>query len=143
VAQFVFVNLPHAAQALLSGNSTSQSASTIPAGDSRVAFSAALVFIIFIALGYLVSNRVSPKPSGTAERVWGVIPAVISGYAILTYVTSTFGKTSPFIVNVTTPNQNLISSYLLVIFIVVMVAIVVALIAASSKKKEPPKPAGK
>jgi hypothetical protein len=143
VAQFVFVNLPHAAQALLSGNSTSQSASTIPAGDSRVAFSAALVFIIFIALGYLVSNRVSPKPSGTAERVWGVIPAVISGYAILTYVTSAFGKTSPFIVNVTTPNQNLISSYLLVIFIVVMVAIIVALIAASSKKKEPPKPAGK
>jgi lysylphosphatidylglycerol synthetase-like protein (DUF2156 family) len=143
VAQFVFVNLPRAAQALLSGSSTSQPASTITASDPRVAFSTALVFIVFIALGYLVSNRVSPKPSSTAERVWGLIPAVISGYAILTFVTAAFGKTSLFTVNVNTPNQNLISSYLLVIFIVVIVAIIVALIAASSKKKEPPKPAGK
>src|SRR5947209_18553413 len=69
VAQFVFVNLPHAAQALLSGSSTNQSASTITAGDWRVAFFTALVFIVFIALCYLISNRLCAKHSGTAERV--------------------------------------------------------------------------
>ncbi len=143
VAQFVFVNLPRAAQALLTGTAATQPATTISASDPRLAISTGLVFVLFIILGYMVSRRVAPKPAGTAERIWGVVPAVISGYAILTFITNAFGKTSLFTVNVNTPNQNLISSYLLVIFIVVIVAIIVALVAASSKKKEPPKAAGK
>ncbi|MFL5627278.1 MAG: hypothetical protein ACJ788_17010 [Ktedonobacteraceae bacterium] len=143
VAQFVFVNLPRAAQALLTGTSTTQPAATISTSDPRLAISTGLVFVGFIALGYMVSRRVAPGPASAAERIWGLVPAVISGYAILTFITNAFGKTALFTVNVNTPNQNLIGSYLLVIFIVVVIAIIVALIAASSKKKEPPKPAGK
>jgi len=86
-----------------------------------------------------VSNKVAPKPGNPPERIWGIIPSVISGYAILNFITLAFGKTSLLTFNVNTPNQGLISSYLLVIFIVVVVAIVVGLIAASSKKSSPPK----
>lgn len=143
LAQFVFVNMPRATQALFSGTSPSAPAPTMTYADPRVAISTGLAFIIFIALGYIVSFRVAPKAASTPERVWGVIPSVISGYAILTFVTTAFGKTSLFTVNVNTPNQNLISSYLLVIFIVVVVAIIVALIAASSKKKPAAPPAKK
>src|SRR5260370_12212066 len=88
VAQFVFVNLPRAAQALLSGSSTSQPAPTITASDPRVAFSTALGFLSFIVLVYLVSNSLSPNPSGTAERVWGVVPSLVSVYALLPCVTA-------------------------------------------------------
>lgn len=139
LAQFVFVNLPRATEALLSGTSSNTTAPTMTYTDARVAVSTGIAFIVFIALGYLVSYRVAPKPTGTAERVWGLIPAVISGYAILTFITAAFGKTSLFTVDVNTPNQNLISSYLLVIFVVVVVAIIVALIAASAKKSSSPK----
>jgi hypothetical protein len=136
LAQFVFVNLPRATSTLLTGATpNSQPADTLQATDPRVAISTGIAFVVFVALGYLVSYRVFPdKPKTPSERVWGVIPAVISGYAILTFVTNAFGKTSLFSVNVNTPNQNLISSYLLVIFIVIVVAVIVALIAASSKK---------
>jgi len=139
LAQFVFVNLPRATQALLSGTSPNTTAPTMTYADARVAVSTGIAFIVFVALGYLVSYRIAPKPAGTAERVWGLIPAVISGYAILTFITAAFGKTSLFTVDVNTPNQNLISSYLLVIFVVVVVAIIVALIAASAKKAPPSK----
>lgn len=139
LAQFVFVNLPRATQALLSGSSPTTDSTTMTYSDPRVAVSTGIAFIVFIALGYLVSQRVAPKPAGTPERIWGLIPGVISGYAILTFVTAAFGKTSLFTVDVNTPNQNLIGSYLLVIFVVVVVAIIVALIAASAKKALPPK----
>ncbi len=139
LAQFVFINLPRATQALLSGASTGAAPAPMTASDPRVAVSTGIAFIVFIALGYLISLRVAPKAANAAERILGIIPAVISGYAILTFVTAAFGKTALFTVGVNTPNQSLISSYLLVIFIVVVVAVIVALIAASSKKKAPAK----
>src|SRR5258708_14112510 len=72
VAQFVFVNLPRAAQALLSASSTSQPAPTITARDPRVAFSTALGFIVFIVLGYLLSNIGFPKPPAPPQHICGL-----------------------------------------------------------------------
>ena len=139
LAQFVFINLPRAMQALFAGGAPTQPAQTIAAGDPRVAVATGITFIIFVALGYLLSQRLSPKPANPAERIWGIIPAVISGYAILNFITLAFGKTSLLTFNVDTPNQGQISGYLLLIFVVVVVAVVVGLIAASSKKSSPPK----
>lgn len=139
LAQFVFVNLPRATQALLSGASTGEAPPAMTASDPRVAVSTGIAFIVFVGLGYLISMRVAPKAANAPERILGVIPAVISGYAILTFVTAAFGKTSLFTVGVNTPNQSLIGSYLLVIFVVVVAAVIVALVAASSKKKPPAK----
>jgi len=139
LAQFVFINLPRAMQALLSGTASGTAPPAMTGSDPRVAISTGVAFIVFIALGYLISFRVAPKAVNAAERILGVIPAVISGYAILTFVTAAFGKTALFTVGVSTPNQSLIGSYLLVIFVVVVVAVIVALIAASSKKKAPAK----
>ncbi len=135
LAQFVFVNLPRATQTLLTGGTpNTQPAPTLAITDPRVAISTGIAFIVFIVIGYLISYRLFDKPKTPSERLFGIIPGVISGYAILTFVTNAFGKTSLFTVNVNTPNQNLISSYLLVIFIVIVVAVIVALIAASSRK---------
>src|SRR5439155_26834964 len=102
-----------------------QPAPTIAASDPRVTVATAIAFIVFVALGYLMSQKLAPKPGNPAERIWDVIPAVISGYAILTFITTTFGKAALLKFNVDTPSQGLISGYLLVIFVVVVVAIVV------------------
>ncbi|MGB8345456.1 MAG: hypothetical protein WCD86_11260 [Ktedonobacteraceae bacterium] len=133
--QFVFVNLPRAVNTLLTGAAPSQSASTIPAGDPRSTLTLVLFFLAFVVVGYLVSLRAAPKATTPAEHILGVIPGVVGGYAILSFVTNALGKTPLFSLDVSTPNQNLISSYLLVIFIVAVVAIIAGLIAASGKKK--------
>ncbi len=133
--QFVFVNLPRAVSTLLSGAAPSQPASTIPAGDPRSTLTLVLFFLAFVVVGYLVSLRAAPKATTPAEHILGVIQGVVGGYAILSFVTNALGKTPLFSLDVSTPNQNLISSYLLVIFIVAVVAIIAGLIAASGKKK--------
>lgn len=138
LAQFIFVKLPRASQALFTGTAPTQPAPTLSFNDPRVAVSTALAFIIVVALGYIVSLRVAPKPTTPPERIWGIIPGIIAGYAILTFATAAFGRTSLFTVDVNTPDQNLISSYLLIIFVVIIVAVVVALVAASSKKSSSP-----
>lgn len=140
LAQLVYVNVPRATQALFNGG-VEPAGSTTPiySSDPRVAISTGVAFIAFIALGYFVSAKAMPRPANPAERVWGIIPAVITGYAILTFITTAFGRAALFTVNVNTPNQNLIGSYLLIIFVVIIVAVIVALITASAKKSPPAK----
>src|SRR5436309_16036539 len=60
LAQFVFINLPRAMQALFTGITPTQPPETIAAGDPRVAVATAITFIVFVALGYLLSQRLSP-----------------------------------------------------------------------------------
>lgn len=139
LAQFVYVNLPRAITTLTTGHQHPQPASTITVDDPRVAFSTSVAFLVFIALGYLVSARVMPKPASAPDRLWGLIPGIISGYAILTFFTnainiSSLNKSSLFQLNVNPPNQNLIGSYLLVVFIIIVVVVILALISASAKK---------
>src|SRR5207248_1132330 len=66
LSQFVFINLPRATQALFTGVTETQPAPTIAASDPRVAVATAITFIVFVALGYLLSQRLSPKPANPA-----------------------------------------------------------------------------
>ena len=141
--QFIFVNLPRAVSTLLTGEAPSQPAAKIAATDPRSALTVGVFFLAFVVVGYLVSLKAAHKASTPSEHILGVIPGVVSGYAILTFATNALGATSLFSLDVSTPSQNLISSYLLVIFIIAVVAIIAGLIAASTKKKggaEKPKP---
>ena len=104
-----------------------------------MAIAATITFLLFIALGFLVSNRVAPKPAGTSEKLFGVIPGIIGGYAIMTFLSKALTYSSLFRFDVHTPDQSLIGSYLLVIFIIIVVVVVLALISAGSKKSASPK----
>jgi uncharacterized membrane protein required for colicin V production len=134
LAQFVYVNLPRAITTLTTGHQNPQPAPTITANDPKVAISTSVAFLVFIALGYLVSTRVMPKAATTPDRLWGIIPGIIAGYAILTFFTNALNKSSLFQLSVNPPNQNLIGSYLLVVFIIIVVVVILALISASAKK---------
>ena len=134
LAQFVYVNLPRAITTLTSGHQNPQPAPTIKVDDPKIAISTSVAFLVLIALGYLVSTKVMPKPATTPDRLWGLIPGIISGYAILTFFTNVLNKSLLLQLNINPPNQNLIGSYLLVVFIVVVVVVILALISASAKK---------
>jgi uncharacterized membrane protein required for colicin V production len=136
LAQFIYISLPRAISSLTNGTGILgiQPATSIPPGDPRVAIAAAITFLLFIILGFLVSNRVAPKPSGPPEKLFGIIPGIIGGYAIMTFLSNALSNSSLLRVDVYTPTQNLIGSYLLVIFIIIVVVVILALISASAKK---------
>ncbi len=141
LAEFVYIHLPRALSTLTSGTGILglQPASSIAPDDPRVAIAATITFLLFIILGFLVSKRVAPKPAGTSEKLFGVIPGIIGGYAIMTFLSKVLTYSSLFRFDVHTPDQSLIGSYLLVIFIIIVVVVVLALISASSKKSASPK----
>jgi hypothetical protein len=139
LAHFIYISLPRALSTLTNGITFIQPASSIATDDPRVAISAAITFLLFIILGFLVSNRVAPKPAGTSEKLFGVIPGIIGGYAIMTFLSKALTYSSLFRFDVHTPDQSLIGSYLLVIFIIIVVVVVLALISAGSKKSASPK----
>jgi hypothetical protein len=134
LSTFVYYKLPHVIATLMSGTSSTQSTPNLTADDPKVAITTIIAFLTFIALGYLVSSKVMPRATLAPDRLWGIIPGIISGYAILTFFTNALSKASLFQLNVNTPNQSLIGSYLLVVFIIIVVVVILALISASAKK---------
>jgi uncharacterized membrane protein required for colicin V production len=140
LAQFVFVNLPRAISTLLTGSAPTQPASQIPTNDPRNTLTIVVFFLAFAIVGYLVSLKAASKAATPSEHILGVIPGVVSGYAILSFITSAAGGAPLYTFDVGAPSQDMISSYLLVIFIVAVVAVVAGLIAASTKKKSPAPP---
>jgi uncharacterized membrane protein required for colicin V production len=134
LTEFVTYKLPRAITSLTTGTQNTTPAPTITADDPKVAITTSIAFLTFIALGYLVSSKVMPKATLAPDRLWGIIPGIISGYAILTFFTNALSKASLFQLNVNTPNQSLIGSYLLVVFIIIVVVVILALISASAKK---------
>lgn len=134
LANFFFVRLPIILQDIIAPN---PSASKVPPqGPSQtdIFFATILAFVVVVAAGYLVGNKAFPKPSAPAERFLGVVPAIITGYALLTYLVFVFAKSPLLTVGVNTPSQSLIGNYVLVIFLIGIVAAVIGLISASAKK---------
>jgi len=135
LANFFFVRLPIILQDVIAPN---PSASKVPPqGPSQtdIFFATIVAFVVIVAVGYLVGNKAFPKPTTPAERFLGIVPGIITGYALLTYIVFVFAKSSPLLtVGVTAPSQSLVGNYILVIFLIAIVAVVIGLISASAKK---------
>lgn len=94
-----------------------------------------IIFAGIVVLGYLVGDRVFPKPATPQERFIGVIPGIISGAFILAYL-SNYVKTTEegqqtltIDLSATDPGN-----YIPVIIVIAILALVIALIAARVKK---------
>lgn len=95
-----------------------------------------LIFLVIVVIGYLVGNKAFGRPSAPQERFIGVVPAIVSGAFVLSFLNSNFfpkdaAGRSLFTVAVQPPDPG---NYLPVIFVIAVVALVVALIAARTKK---------
>ncbi len=132
VAEFIFVRSPVIWQVISGGGSSSKPPPE--PSDVNILAVTIITFVVIVGLGYIIGNRAFPKAVSPAERFLGVIPAVITGYALITYVTNVFAKSPLITVGVNTPSQSQIGNYLLIIFVVAVVAIIAGLIAANAKK---------
>jgi hypothetical protein len=94
------------------------------------------IFVALIVLGYIVGNRVFPKPATPTERIIGIIPGILSGAFVLGYLerflqSATGAPSIPLDFSSADPGQ-----YVPVIFVVAILTLVAALIAARVKKAQ-------
>ncbi len=132
LAQFLFLRLPVIAQIIVGGSPAKTTATTVPAGDVLV--TTIITFLLIIAAGYLIGNKVFPRPSTPTERLVGILPAIVTGYFLMLYVTSVLSKASLVTFGVSTPKQDVVGSYMLIIIVVVVVILVAALVLANTRK---------
>src|SRR2546428_5625392 len=131
LAHFIFVKMPVVIADILGQPKPN------PAEPSAqiVQITTLVSFVVILALGYLIGNKVMPKPTTPAERILGVIPAVITGFSVIFFMNNFLsrnqGGNSLFTLAVETPNP---SQYVVVIFAIAVVAVVIGLVAASVKK---------
>lgn len=100
-----------------------------------------LLFAGVVVIGYFVGNRAFPKPATPVERFIGIVPALVSGAAVLYYLDTGgfFGKNSQGQASISTvvllPDP---SQYVPIIIAIAVIALVIALIASRTKKSAPP-----
>jgi hypothetical protein len=94
-----------------------------------------LFFAIIMAIGYIVGNRAFPKPATPVERFIGIIPAVVTGAFVLSYLSSFFARDatgrSIFTVAVQPPDPG---NFVPIILVIVILALIIALVASRTKK---------
>src|SRR5438477_9492870 len=131
IASFIFVRLPETLNTLTAGALFSKSLP--PPTANQVLISALIALAFAMILGVIVGNRAFPGKPGsvpTKDHFWGVIPGVVTGYAVITYVSHIFAGTQTISLGVTTPTPSNVSNYIVVIVIIALIALVLALITA-------------
>jgi uncharacterized membrane protein required for colicin V production len=131
VAQIIFVRIPLAFQ-----DPNNLQRPPLP-NATEIVVVTVLTFVAMIVIGYLIGNRVFPKPTTPADRVWGLILGIIAGLAIY----FTISQLAPVLTTgpniglvIPAPSQNVISSSLLLIFVVLVVLVIIGLITSNTKK---------
>lgn len=135
LAKFIFVRLPVIFQEVFSGTPPA----TTPANPTafQILLTTLITFALIVAAGYLIGNRAFPakvSAATPADRILGVIPGLVTGYFVITYITNLFASSPVITVGVNTPTQTLLSDYVPLLFIVAVVAVVVGLIASRANK---------
>ena len=136
LATFIFQRLPVTINTLTGGGLFSSSMP--PPSAQQVLFTKLIVLGLAMLLGFIIGGRAFPSSkvgnvtisAHTSERFLGIIPGLITGYAIISYVGSLFAANQTLSVGVTTPASSALSStnILLVIVIIAIVAIVIGLL---------------
>lgn len=137
LAQLFFVKIPIIFHDLIS----SSPMATPSAPSANAVLIVTLVsFVVIVVAGYLIGNKAftGGKSLQPADRLLGVLPGLITGYFLITYIANTFAKSPLITVGFGTPTQNVITNYVPLLIIVAIVVVVAGLIVARSKKPSTP-----
>jgi hypothetical protein len=131
IASFMFVRLPETLHTLTGG--ALFSASMPPPTANQVLISALVALGIAMVLGLIVGNRAFPGKPGsvpTGAHFLGVIPGVVTGYAIISYASHIFAGTQSLSVGVTTPSTTSVGNSIVIVVIIAVIALILGLITA-------------
>lgn len=131
IASFIFVRLPETLHTLTGG--ALFSASMPPPTANEVLISALVALGIAMVLGLVIGNRAFPGKPGsvpTKDHFLGIIPGLVTGYAIIAYASHIFAGTQSLSIGVTTPSTTSVGDYIVVIVIIAVIALVLGLLTA-------------
>lgn len=141
MAWLLFVGLPFLFQSLANRGQKGGKPVTLPntADPTAELITTLLSFVLIIGIGYIIGERVVPKPSRPVDHFLGLIPAALSGYILATYVLGNI----PLIANFPVFSTQLLKidftlPNLLFIFVVGVLVFAIALIAGNARKSAPP-----
>lgn len=98
------------------------------------AFWSLLIFVLLLALGYCIGNRICPQPRCLMTRFLGILPSVISGTILLFYLCfymKAIGGPTNLRVNLQQLNP---SSFVPAIFVILIITLIAVLIVSCCKK---------
>ena len=131
IASFIFVRLPITISTLTGG--AVLSGPHPPPSANQVLLSALIALAIAMFLGITVGNRAFPGKPGsvpTKDHFLGVIPGLVTGYAIISYASHIFSGTQTIQVGVTTPSTSSVGNYIVIIVVIAVIALVLGLLTA-------------
>jgi hypothetical protein len=134
IAEVIFVRIPQTVNVLTGGAIGPKSPP--PPSSTEVLISAIISLGIAMLLGFIIGGRAFPSTKAgnvtftahTSERFLGIIPGLVTGYALITYLSHIFSGTQSILLGVATPNPNSLGNYIVVIVVIALVAIVLGLL---------------
>ncbi len=140
IAQIFFVRIPQTINVLTGGAIGPKSPP--PPSTSEVLISELLVLGLAMILGFVIGGRAFPSSSEkfrsitytysahTSERFLGIIPGLVTGFALITYLSHILAGNQTLSVGATAPSQSSLGSYIVILVVICIVAIIVALLTS-------------
>lgn len=131
IAEILFVRIPQTIN-VLSGGAIGPK-SPPPPGSTQVLLSAIIALGVAMLLGVIVGNRAFPAKPGsipTKDHFLGIIPGLVTGYALISYASRLFAGTQSISVGASTPSPSALGDYIVVLVVIAIVALVVGLLTA-------------
>jgi Colicin V production protein len=137
LAQLVFVKIPIILHDLVSSGPMTTPSKPSP---SAVLIVTLISFVVIVVAGYLIGNRAFPggKNLPPADRLLGILPGLITGYFLITYIANIFAKSPLITVGFGTPTQNVVTNYVPLLIVVAIVVVVAGLVMSRAKKPSAP-----
>ena len=131
IASFIFVRLPETLHTLTGGALFSASMPLPTANEVLIA--ALFALAIAMVLGLIVGNRAfAGKPGSvpTKDHFLGVIPGLVTGYAIISYASHIFAGTQTLSLSASTPTTASVGNYIVIIVVIAVIALILGLLTA-------------
>jgi hypothetical protein len=133
IAQILFVRIPQTVN-VISGGAFGPS-SPPPPTATEVLISALATLGVAMLLGFLIGNRAFPKKRPISDvtprdHFLGIIPGLVTGYAVVSYVSHLFASNPSISVGVTAPAPSTLGSYIVILVIIAIVALIIGLLTA-------------
>jgi hypothetical protein len=134
IAEIFFVRLPQTINILTGGAIGPKSPP--PPSPTEVLISALITLGIAVILGFAFSDRGFPIltlgnikfTAHTSDRFIGIIPGMITGYAIISYLSHLFASNPNIAVGLTAPSTSSLGGYIVVIVVIAVIAIIIGLL---------------
>lgn len=131
IAQILFVRIPQTVN-ILSGGAIGPKSPPSP-GPTEVLISELATLGVAMFLGIIIGDRAFPaksNPVSTKDHFLGVIPGLVTGYAVISYASRILASNPSISVGLTAPSVSSLGSYIVVLVVIAVVVLIIGLLTS-------------